>query len=155
MTNPGGPITIEVRTADGNASMAYAVVEADRATFDDGRFVAWRRDTAVASYPIDAIAALRFAGSAVAPVQRAGDARDNAAAPMADSATSTTPATRATPATPAIVGGTPRWTAAEDALLRTLSEQQAGLTMMIIKTQRPMEDIIARLTELDLAAPAR
>jgi hypothetical protein len=154
MTNPAGPITIELRTADGNASMAYAVVDADRATFDEGRFIAWRRDAAVASYPIDAIAALRFAGSAVAPVQRASDAHDNAAEPMADSATPTTPATPA-PATPAIVGGPPRWTAAEDALLRTLSEQHAGLTMMIIKTQRPMEDIIARLTELDLAAPTR
>jgi len=47
------------------------------------------------------------------------------------------------------------WTAGEDELLRTLNDQHAGLTMMILKTRRPIDEVVARLAELGIDAKRR
>jgi hypothetical protein len=146
MTQGGTELTIELRTPN-----AFATVFADRTTFDGGQLIAWQDGAAIASYPVDSIAGLRFGaastsvGSDAAPVDAAPVAQ--AVAPTAVPSTDIEPATTS----PAGAG----WSPGEDALLRTLSDQHAGLTMMILKTQRPMDEVIARLTELGIAPTVR
>ncbi len=143
MTHGRTELTIELRTPN-----AFATVFADRTTFDGGQLIAWQDGAAIASYPVDAIAGLRFGGSSsIANVDAVSDAGTHQIAPTAVPSTDIEPATTS----PAGAG----WTPGEDALLRTLSDQDAGLTMMILKTQRPMDEVIARLTELGIAATRR
>ena len=145
MTHGRTELTIELRTPN-----AFATVFADRTTFDGGQLIAWQDGAAIASYPVDAIAGLRFGGSssiADVAMPRSSDAGTHQIAPTAVPSTDIEAATTS----PAGAG----WTPGEDALLRTLSDQDAGLTMMILKTQRPMDEVIARLTELGIAATRR
>ena len=150
MTHGRTELTIELRTPN-----AFATVFADRTTFDEGQFVAWQDGAAIASYPIESVAGLRFGhallfgGAADGPVTVESSPTANTAqiAPTAVPSTDIEPATTS----PAGVG----WTPGEDALLRTLSDQHAGLTMMILKTQRPMDEVLTRLTELGIAATER
>jgi hypothetical protein len=150
MTHGRTELTIELRTPN-----AFATVFADRTTFDDGQLVAWHDGAAIASYPIDSVAGLRFGHALLF----AGTADESIAADSPEPEGATQIAPTAVPSTdieptttsPAGVG----WTPGEDALLRTLSDQDAGLTMMILKTQRPMDEVIARLTELGIAATRR
>ena len=150
MTHGRTELTIELRTPN-----AFATVFADRTTFDDGQLVAWQDGAAIASYPIDSVAGLRFghallyAGTADGSVA----ADSSALAGTAQMAPSAVPSTDIEPTTTSPAGA--GWTPGEDALLRTLSDQHAGLTMMILKTQRPMDEVIARLTELGIAATQR
>jgi hypothetical protein len=159
MTNGRTQLTIELRTKDGDDARAYATVSADRATFDGGRLIAWLDGDAIASYPVGSVAALRF-GDATAEsiaVRTAPAATPTVTAPPVPTSlpvpASTTPAGTAEPATtpPSGVG----WTAGEDSLLRTLSDQHAGLTMMILKTKRPMDEVVARLGELGIDPNSR
>ncbi len=149
MTHGRTELTIELRTPN-----AFATVFADRTTFDGGQLIAWQDGAAIASYPVDAVAGLRFGGSSstanvapIADVDAVSDAGAHQIAPTAVPSTDIAPAT----ASPAGAG----WTPGEDALLRTLSDQDAGLTMMILKTQRPMDEVMARLTELGILATRR
>lgn len=150
MTHGRTELTIELRTPN-----AFATVFADRTTFDEGQLVAWQDGAAIASYPIDAVAGLRF-GHALLFAGTA-DGSVIAESPTAASATQIAPTAvpstdvEATTTRPAGLG----WTPGEDALLRTLSDQHAGLTMMILKTQRPMDEVIARLTELGIDTTQR
>jgi hypothetical protein len=146
-------LTIELRTPgvdDAETPRAFATVAADRATFDGGQLVAWRDGAAIASYPIDTIAGLRF-GDAAAEVAVAPSATRAVAAPAAVSA----PAAVTVPAGPLPPASGTGWTVGEDELLRTLNDQHAGLTMMILKTRRPMDEVIARLAELGIDATRR
>jgi len=149
MTHGRTELTIELRTPN-----AFATVFADRTTFDGGQLIAWQDGAAIASYPVDAVAGLRFGGTTpnadvatIADVDAVSDAGTHQIAPTAVPSTDIEPTTTS----PAGAG----WTPGEDALLRTLSDQDAGLTMMILKTQRPMDEVIARLTELGIAATRR
>jgi hypothetical protein len=150
MTHGRTELTIELRTPN-----AFATVFADRTTFDDGQLVAWQDGAAIASYPIDSVAGLRFGHALLYGGTADGSvaADPPALAGTAQMAPSAVPSTDIEPTTtnPAGAG----WTPGEDALLRTLSDQDAGLTMMILKTQRPMDEVIARLTELGIAATQR
>ena len=147
MTHGRTELTIELRTPN-----AFATVFADRTTFDGGQLIAWQDGAAIASYPVDAVAGLRFGGSSMSAAVTASAA----ATPSVDTpqiAPTALPSTDVEPATTTPDGA--GWTPGEDALLRTLSDQHAGLTMMILKTQRPMDEVIARLTELGIAPTAR
>lgn len=149
MTHGRTELTIELRTPN-----AFATVFADSTTFDGGQLIVWQDGTAIASYPVDAVAGLRFGGSATI----ADKATIAAADAVPDGGThqippTGVPSTDIEPATTSPAGA--GWTPGEDALLRTLSDQDAGLTMMILKTQRPMDEVIARLTELGIAATRR
>jgi len=149
MTHGRTELTIELRTPN-----AFATVFADRTTFDGGQLIAWQDGAAIASYPVDSVAGLRFGGSPA--VANAGAAPNTGAVPGTDSqqiAPTAVPSTDIEPATTSPAGG--GWSPGEDALLRTLSDQHAGLTMMILKTQRPMDEVIARLTELGIAPTVR
>jgi hypothetical protein len=141
MTQGGTELTIELRTPN-----AFATVFADRTTFDGGQLIAWQDGAAIASYPVDSIAGLRFGGPSAA-------AGLDAAPVTHQVAPTAVPSTDIEPATTSPVGA--GWSPGEDALLRTLSDQHAGLTMMILKTQRPMDEVIARLTELGIAPAVR
>ena len=149
MTHGRTELTIELRTPN-----AFATVFADRTTFDDGQLVAWQDGAAIASYPIDSVAGLRF-GHALFAGTADGSVATDSPAPTgtAQMAPSAVPSTDIEPTTTSPAGA--GWTPGEDALLRTLSDQDAGLTMMILKTQRPMDEVIARLTELGIAATQR
>jgi hypothetical protein len=149
MTHGRTELTIEMRTPN-----AFATVFADRTTFEGGQLIAWQDGAAIASYPVDAVAGLRFGGSSpiagvatIADLDAVSDAGTHQIAPAAVPSTEIEPATTR----PAGAG----WTPGEDALLRTLSDQDAGLTMMILKTQRPMDEVIARLSELGIVATRR
>jgi hypothetical protein len=149
MTHGRTELTIELRTPH-----AFATVFADRTTFDGGQFIAWQDGAAIASYPVDAVAGLRFGGSApIADVSRNADADAVSDVGTHQIAPTAVPSTDIEAATTSPAGA--GWTPGEDALLRTLSEQDAGLTMMILKTQRPMDEVIARLAELGIAATRR
>ena len=141
MTQGGTELTIELRTPN-----AFATVFADRTTFDGGQLIAWQDGAAIASYPVDSIAGLRFGGPSTA-------AGLDAAPVIQQVAPTAVPSTDIEPATTSPAGA--GWSPGEDALLRTLSDQHAGLTMMILKTQRPMDEVIARLTELGIAPTVR
>ncbi len=141
MTQGGTELTIELRTPN-----AFATVFADRTTFDGGQLIAWQDGAAIASYPVDSIAGLRFGGPSAA-------AGLDAAPVIQQVAPTAVPSTDIEPATTSPAGA--GWSPGEDALLRTLSDQHAGLTMMILKTQRPMDEVIARLTELGIAPTVR
>ncbi len=141
MTQGGTELTIELRTPN-----AFATVFADRTTFDGGQLIAWQDGAAIASYPIDSIAGLRFGGSSTG-------ASLDAAPVIQQVAPTAVPSTDVEAATTSPAGA--GWSPGEDALLRTLSDQHAGLTMMILKTQRPMDEVIARLTELGIAPTVR
>ena len=161
MTHGRTELTIELRTPN-----AFATVFADRTTFDGGQLIAWQDGAAIASYPVDAVAGLRFGGSSMsADASRIADAAATPSAAVTASPAATPsvvtpqiaptalPSTEVEPATMSAAGA--GWTPGEDALLRTLSDQHAGLTMMILKTQRPMDEVIARLTELGIAPTTR
>ncbi|HEY7177338.1 MAG TPA: hypothetical protein VH442_20670 [Micromonosporaceae bacterium] len=168
MTNGRTQLTIELRTKDGDDARAYATVSADRATFDGGRLIAWLDGDAIASYPVGSVAALRF-GDAAAVSNAAATATAAAAAPAAPAAapTVTAPPVPTSLPVPAQIAAadtseaaaTPPsgvgWTPGEDSLLRTLSDQHAGLTMMILKTKRPMDEVVARLSELGIDPVSR
>jgi hypothetical protein len=141
MTQGRTELTIELRMPN-----AFATVFADRTTFDGGQLIVWQDGAAIASYPVDSIAGLRFGGSSAAADLDAAPASKQIA-PTAVPSTDIEPGTTS----PAGAG----WSPGEDALLRTLSDQHAGLTMMILKTQRPMDEVIARLTELGIAPTSR
>jgi hypothetical protein len=162
-------LTIELRTPgvdDAATSPAFATVAADRATFDDSRLVAWRDGAAVASYPLNTVAGLRFGDvTADVAVITPGPPTDvtvpnGAPSPAATTSAATTPAATTPAAAHVPAGPLPPasgtgWTAGEDELLRTLDDQHAGLTMMILKTKRPMDEVIARLAELGIDATRR
>lgn len=154
MTHGRTQLTIELRTPN-----AFATVSADRTTFDGGQLIAWQDGAAIASYPVEAVAGLRFGSSPIAAVDAVAavnpvavvdpvpDAGTHQIAPTAVASTDVEPATTS----PAGAG----WTPGEDALLRTLSDQGAGLTMMILKSQRTMDEVMARLTELGIEPTTR
>ncbi|HKE63276.1 MAG TPA: hypothetical protein VKB59_01350 [Micromonosporaceae bacterium] len=154
MTHGRTQVTIELRTSDREDARDFATVAADRATLDGGRLIAWLDGRAIASYPVATVAGLRFAvvGGNVAPVAEPEPAAAETATPE------TGPADGGQaedgPADQAPASGT-GWTYGEDSLLRTLSDQHAGLTMMILKTQRPMDEVIARLKELGIDPTGR
>ena len=158
MTHGRTELTIELRTADGRVTeaaptdqpTAFATVYADRATFDGGQLVAWQAGAAIASYPVDSVAGLRF--GSWQPTQQLEEAPGQLAAEP--TIASTMPPTAVQPEAVSSASGV-GWTPGEDALLRTLSDQNAGLTMMILKTQRSMDEVIARLTELGIAPTTR
>jgi len=159
MTNGRTHLTIELRTKDGDDARAYATVSADRATFDGGRLIAWLNGDAIASYPVGSVAALRFGDATGEPiaVRTAPAAAPIVTAPPVPTSlpvpAPTTPVDAAEPAvSPASGVG---WTPGEDSLLRTLSDQHAGLTMMILKTKRPMDEVVARLGELGIDPVSR
>ncbi|HEU0239459.1 MAG TPA: hypothetical protein VFR11_09315 [Micromonosporaceae bacterium] len=167
MTHGRTQVTIELRTSDREDARDFATVAADRATLDGGRLIAWLDGRAIASYPVATVAGLRFAvvGGSVAPVPEPEPAAADTA--TADAATAETRGTATADTGPAETGpaesepadqapasGT-GWTYGEDSLLRTLSDQHAGLTMMILKTQRPMDEVIARLKELGIDPTGR
>lgn len=149
MTHGRTELTIELRTPN-----AFATVYADRTTFDGGQLVAWQDGAAIASYPVDSVAGLRFGGSATpaTAAERPG-LEAPASGQITQVAPTAVPSTDIEPETASAAGT--GWTPGEDALLRTLSDQHAGLTMMILKTQRPMDEVIARLSELGIAATGR
>jgi hypothetical protein len=161
MTEARIGLRIELRPTDGRGDQgAFATVSADRITFDDDTLTASRDGVAVARYPLDSVAALYFGtptatalpasvsdSSAVDTINaidaHAGGELEPSAMTALDGRTSPTEAVAPT------ASGT-GWTPGEDALLRTLSDQRAGLTMMIIKTQRPIAEVTARLHELGI-----
>jgi len=156
MTEARIGLTIELRPTGGRGDHgAFATVYADRITFDDDTLTASRDGVAVARYPVDSVAALSFGPTATALPARAGDfgAVDASSTAGGELEASAAPAldgrASLTEAAPPTASGT-GWTPGEDALLRTLSDQRAGLTMMIIKTRRPIDEVIGRLRELGI-----
>jgi hypothetical protein len=135
---------------DAATSPAFATVAADRATFDDSRLVAWRDGAAVASYPLNTVAGLRFG-----EVTADGAVITPPATSAATTSAATAPAPAHVPAGPLPPASGTGWTAGEDELLRTLNDQHAGLTMMLLKTKRPIDEVTARLAELGIDATRR